>query len=146
MKSTIEDLLMLVNTEYKQKNIAFEIMNECEDFELNVFKDELLQAILNVVTNSKEALIENRVDEAKIKIHCNEDTKAVYIHISDNAGGIKEDILPKIFTPYFSTKSKKNGTGLGLYMTKTIVEENLDGELSVVNKDDGAMFSIKLPK
>lgn len=146
MKSTIEDLLMLVNTEHSQKDIAFEIVNECEDFELNIFKDELLQAIVNVVTNSKEALIENRVDEAKIKIHCNEDAEAVYIHISDNAGGIKDDILPKIFTPYFSTKSKKNGTGLGLYMTKTIVEENLDGELSVVNKDDGAIFSIKLPK
>ena len=113
---------------------------------MNTFKDGLIQAMVNILTNAKEALIRNKVVEAKINILCYEDSKSVYITISDNAGGISEEILHNIFTPYFSTKVDKNGAGLGLYITKTIVEETLDGVLSLKNLENGVEFTIELLK
>lgn len=146
MKNILDEVLLLVKEECKSNEIRIEANNECQDFKLTTFKDELTQAIINIVNNSKDALLEHKVIAPKIKIECKDDAKALYIAIADNGGGIKEEILPKIFTPYFSTKKEKHGTGLGLYMTKTIIEENLDGELSVQNKDDGVVFTITLPK
>lgn len=146
MKNILDEILLLVKEECKSNEIIIEVNNECKNFELVTFKDELTQAIINIVTNSKEALLEHKVIAPKINIVCKDNAQALYIAIADNGGGIKEEILPKIFTPYFSTKTEKNGTGLGLYMTKTIIEENLDGELSVENKDDGVIFTIILPR
>ncbi|MEA3490962.1 MAG: ATP-binding protein [Campylobacterota bacterium] len=67
------------------------------------------------------------------------------LEVSDNGGGIQEEIIENIFDPYFSTKSKKNGTGLGLYMSKIITEEHCDGELQVENITDGVLFKVILP-
>ncbi|NLC27714.1 MAG: HAMP domain-containing histidine kinase, partial [Campylobacteraceae bacterium] len=66
------------------------------------------------------------------------------LEVEDNAGGVGEEIIEKIFEPYFSTKTEKNGTGLGLYMCKTIVEEHLKGEITVENREKGACFKITL--
>lgn len=142
----IEEALFILRAECKEKNITLNVDNSCENIELSIFKDELVQAIINITTNAKEALVENAIKDPNITLTCRDDKDFVIIEMLDNAGGIKPDIMSKIFTPYFSTKKEKNGTGLGLYMTKTIVEEYLDGDIFVTNTDKGALFSIKLPK
>jgi C4-dicarboxylate-specific signal transduction histidine kinase len=79
-------------------------------------------------------------------IQIQEDTKDVYINILDNAGGIPQSVLPHIFEPYFSTKKEEEGTGIGLYMGKTIVNKHLHGSIEAKNIDNGVCFRIKIPK
>ncbi|RXK14356.1 hypothetical protein CP965_02605 [Halarcobacter mediterraneus] len=112
-----------------------------------LYKNELLQVIINILNNSKDAFLEKEVTPLnKITLEYKELKKVQKIIISDNAGGIKKEILDKIFDPYFSTKNKQNGTGLGLYMSKTIIEKHFDGKIKVSNKKDGACFEITISK
>ena len=106
--------------------------------EFTTYDNELKQVLLNLIKNSEDAFIDNKTQNRQINIKIENKT----FIISDNAGGIPSEILDKIFEPYFSTKLKKDGTGLGLYMSKMIVEEHCHGRLSVENKENGASFKI----
>ena len=106
----------------------------------STYSNELKQVILNLLKNAEDILIEKNIQDPIITII----TKDNYLSIKDNGGGIPEGIMAKIFDPYFSTKLEKNGTGLGLYMSKTIIEEHCGGKLSVANDEDGAVFTIEL--
>ena len=108
------------------------------------YENEVIQVLLNLLKNAEDALIEHKILDPRIEVFINEGDKTQSIIIIDNAGGIPEHQLEKVFDPYFSTKSK-NGTGLGLYMSKTIIQEHCQGELSVYNCDEGACFIITLP-
>jgi nitrogen fixation/metabolism regulation signal transduction histidine kinase len=122
------------------------IRNEFECLEDYMIDDRLDHVFLNIYQNASDALKENKNIEDKCiytKILKNEKNQ-IEINISDNAGGVPLNIINNIFEPYFSTKSK-NGSGLGLYMTKKIVEEYIGGSLTVRNEKDGACFSIVLP-
>jgi len=116
------------------------------DIEIMVHVNELVQVLINLVKNARDVLLERKIVKRKIFIKFYEEEKYLIIEIEDNAGGIPADIINKIFEPYFSTKSNKNGTGLGLYMCKTIVEKHSEGKLSVSNSENGAVFKIELPK
>ena len=107
---------------------------------LNIYDGEMMQVILNILKNAQDNFKTSDIKDKYIKISTNEKS----LSICDNGGGISEDILPNIFDPYFSTKDEKNGTGLGLYMSKTIVEEHHKGTLHVENKNDGVCFKINL--
>jgi len=120
-------------------DIVFDIS---EDYKFNGYPNELGQAILNIVTNAKDALIENEIQNKWIKINLVQSDKNIVLTIKDNAGGIPTEILPNLFDPYFSTKEEKNGTGLGLYITKIIIEDHMDGKINVFNGRDGAIFEI----
>ena len=113
---------------------------------LLTYKNEISQVILNIIKNSQDAFLERRIDFAEIEISTYTDESSLCLSIKDNAGGIKTDIIDKIFDLYFSTKTSKNGTGIGLYMSKIIVEDHCKGTLEVKNLKDGAIFIIKLPK
>ncbi len=122
------------------------VLDSKTDIEIMVHINELVQVLINLVKNARDVLIERKIEERKIFIKYYDEPNYVVIEIEDNAGGIPEDIVSKIFEPYFSTKSNKNGTGLGLYMCKTIVEKHSKGKLSVTNSENGAVFKIELPK
>lgn len=113
---------------------------------VSIFSRELLQVVLNILNNAKEALIEFNVEEPTIWIALYQDTDNIKISICNNGAPIKKEIKDKIFEPYFTTK-EKNGTGLGLYMSKTIIEKHFNGSLYVQNrKTDGVCFYITFPK
>jgi len=111
----------------------------------NGYSNELGQTILNIINNAKDAFVENEITDKNIYIAVKSDQEKIVITIQDNAGGISEDIIQNVFDPYFSTKLHKNGTGLGLYMSKNIIENHMMGELSVININGGAKFTIVLP-
>jgi C4-dicarboxylate-specific signal transduction histidine kinase len=112
---------------------------------------EFQQVILNLLTNAKDALITKETIQRKIIISAKEEASQVLVHFEDNAGGIDEAILPKIFEPYFTTKVHSGGTGIGLYMSSMIVKQTFKGTLKASNIYNastilGARFTITLPK
>ncbi len=110
------------------------------------FKNELSQVIVNLLVNAKDAFFEKKdISQAQISIDIKEVKQNIEISVQDNAGGIPKKLLARIFEPYFSTKGEKNATGLGLYMCKIIIEQNMKGSLHVNNEDKGARFVITIP-
>jgi PAS domain S-box-containing protein len=108
------------------------------------YNNEILQALLNILKNAIDHFATQNISPAKIYIKGYEENKHFIIEISDNGGGIPQEIIEKIFDPYFSTKDDKNGTGLGLYMTKTMIEDHCKGKIEVKNNNEGAHFKIIL--
>lgn len=109
------------------------------------FPNELQHVFINLIKNAVDALIEKNQEEKWIGISCHEENEFIVFNISDNGGGIDATLKDRVFEPYFSTKHEKNGTGLGLYMSKTIVEKHLQGAISYANTGVGVTFSVKTP-
>ncbi len=108
------------------------------------FPNELEQSLINIINNAKDALLENDAEKEKIiNISLTQKSSKVRLIIEDNGQGVPEEIIEKIFDPYFSTKTEKNGMGIGLYMTKLIIEEHMNGTINVENTKDGARFIIE---
>ncbi len=141
----VNGVLNIVKDSITNKNIELITKLNC-NHKLNTYPNEIKQVILNLIKNSEDILIEKDIKNPVITIEtkCDLDFKSPILMIKDNGGGIPDDISSQIFDPYFSTKTEKNGTGLGLYMSKTIIEEHCNGELSVSNDKYGAVFTIKL--
>ncbi|PHR71999.1 MAG: hypothetical protein COA66_07290 [Arcobacter sp.] len=144
VQAAIQQTVFLIDDSFK--NYSIKITNiACKDVILYGFESELSQVLLNLLTNSKDAFIETEVKNPLIQIKSSKKDENIEIIITDNAGGIKQDLIDKIFDPYFTTKESYNGTGLGLYMSKMIIEQNMHGELSVRNLEKGVEFSILIP-
>jgi len=109
------------------------------------FKNEYSQVVINIVNNARDMLVERKIENPKIKIFIEEDDDTAVLRIADNAGGIDESMINKIFEPFF-TKEKTNGTGIGLFMSKLIIENNMGGKLMAINSKHGAEFVIVVPK
>ena len=147
-KTNLEKMVLstknIVETSMLSNNIELDIKLDCQ-YMFEIYENEVKQVILNIIKNAEDAILENNVEKGIVKIYnsCGINQNNPTLYIKDNAGGISKDILDKIFDPYFSTKTKKDGTGLGLYMSKIIIEEHCEGKLSVYNEDDGAVFKIE---
>jgi len=141
----IDDALRIIGKSLENNNIRVEYVKKCEKV-INTYPNELLQVFLNIIQNAKEA-IKNRKQEqenAFISIAVFEEKESINILICDNGGGIPKEIANRVFEPYFTTKVK-SGTGLGLYMSKIIIEKHLQGTIRCENTEEGTCFRIALP-
>ena len=139
------DVQKLINKSFDSQNINIDIQN-VELTKRYLYKNEIIQIIINILNNSRDAFVERNIQNPQIKISFSEDDEFQNIFIEDNAKGIDDKIISNIFNPYFSTKSQKNGSGLGLYICKTILEKNNQGTIKVENKNDGVIFNIIINK
>jgi len=143
LKAVLENLFEITQSIYVTHGIDVKLnIEEC--LEVYVFPNTFAQALLNIINNAKDVLLEREIKKKEIYISAKKENDDVVVTLEDNAGGIDPQILERIFDPYFSTKKEKNGTGLGLYMTKMIIEEQLEAKISVQNSQNGAKFTIRL--
>jgi signal transduction histidine kinase len=142
-KEIIEGVLDIIQISIENKNISIKVKLDY-DAELKTYPNELKQVLMNLIKNAEDALLERDIKEPWILIKTYKDGKNAVLEVSDNGGGIEDDILDKIFDPYFSTKHGRDGTGLGLYMSKIIVEEHCGGKIKVTNDNLGAVFKVEL--
>ncbi|MBU0925277.1 cache domain-containing protein [bacterium] len=153
LKNSIKTTFELISAQFNAQNIH--IIKNIEDIRVCSYENELIQALINILNNARDALKNkgNELDKRLIFIDILKKDKNAIIKIKDNAGGINDKNIKKIFEPYFTTKQKSEGTGIGLYMTQEIIVKHLGGEINVSNKSfiyidnsyTGAEFEIKLP-
>jgi PAS domain S-box-containing protein len=109
------------------------------------YHKEYTQVLLNILGNARNALIDRKTADPLITIKAFDERGKAVVTVTDNAGGIPEMVIGKIFDPYVTTRKERGGTGIGLYMSKNIIEKNMGGALSVANVQDGAQFRIEIP-
>ena len=145
LRKEIQLVMNIISSTLDNYNIKVE-MNIDENIKIITYLNEYKQVVLNILSNAKDILIDKNLKNPLIKITVSEDKNYVILNIEDNGGGVLVEPKGKIFEPYFTTKEDSNGTGIGLYMSKIIVEKNMKGKLRVKNINDGAQFSIYIPK
>ena len=133
LQATLENNYIIVNTNFCE-----------EELKTKMVEDELIQVFINIINNAKDVLVEKDIENRWINIEASRVDESAIITIEDNAGGIPEDILPKVFDPYFTTKHQSQGTGLGLHMSHQIITDSSGGNLYVTNTKNGAKFTIEL--
>ncbi len=144
LSDVVHQAYEIIESTLHHHNITFKTYI-VDDISLICLKNELSQVILNILSNAKDALVLNHIKHPQISLTIERRQDDALIIIDDNAGGIPENIIDKIFEPYFTTKEKDNGTGIGLYMSKTIIQEHMYGTIKVSNTLSGASFKITLP-
>lgn len=154
MTQVLKNSLSITSATYKDNNISIKVNVSDEPLYANGMPSELSQAFLNILNNARDAIIEKKPALKGVYVYSEITETENVIYFQDNAGGIPQNILEKIFDPYFTTKHQSQGTGIGLYMSKDIIEKNMNGSLSVKNivqeldgiVYNGACFRVSLPK
>jgi len=144
LSEQINASLNIISSSLKTNNIMLEIIIKKNPILIG-YKNEYTQVLINIINNAKEILIKRKIKEPKITIVVTETKKDVLISIEDNAGGVNVSPIEDIFKPFF-TYEKKDGTGIGLFMSKLIIENNMHGRLWVESTENGALFKIITPK
>ncbi len=143
LNDIVNSVLQITESAIGNKNILLQKELNCHKT-FKSYPNELKQVILNLLKNAEDTLLEKKIKNPTIIIATYMKESNYILEISDNAGGVPDNIIDKIFDPYFSTKIKKNGTGIGLYMSKIIIEEHCSGKITVENGADGAIFKVIL--
>ena len=131
----------LLNSILKNITICFD---KTDDLSLSVYKNELIQVIISIISNAVDVLEQRDMKDKKIFVSIEKHDEKIQIMIEDNGGGIADEHIDRIFEPYYSTKHKYGGSGLGLYICKMIIEEHMNGTIRVYNTKIGAKFIITL--
>ncbi|GFO63629.1 hypothetical protein GMPD_15480 [Geomonas paludis] len=137
----VQQTLSLLEVSLSNLQIRTTLVSDC-DAVVNGYPSEYAQVLLNILGNAKDALVARHVADPTIRIEIGKEGDLSVVTITDNAGGIPDEIFDKIFDPYFTTKGPDRGTGVGLYMSRTIIERNMGGSLTVQNVAGGAQFRI----
>ena len=147
----IEKVLSLINSKLKNRDIH--VIKNTQDVEVTALINEFIQVLINILNNSLDAFEEQNLEKKFIFLDLYKENNSLVLIIKDNAGGIKEELLGRIFEPYFTTKHKSQGTGIGLYMSMEIIKKHMNGDINVSNEEyiydnikcKGAQFKIELP-
>ncbi len=143
LEAVSDDSLSILEPTLKISGIAVVRDYQCNESLLSL-PNELKQVLINLLKNAQEAFDDKQIKDKSIGIKTYKKDNRFYIEVYDNAGGINEAIIEKVFDPYYTTKGSLNGTGLGLYMSKIIIEDNLSGKITATNQNGGVSFLIEL--
>jgi len=138
----IKDVHDILRPQLENNSIKFNFI--CDEILFYGFPNEFKQVIINILNNSKDAIVMNKIVDGEINVEVKKIENNILITIKDNGGGIDNSIINKVFNPYFTTKFESKGTGIGLYMSKMIIEKSMDGVLSVESINETTLFTIKL--
>jgi nitrogen-specific signal transduction histidine kinase len=143
LEKLFDKALFILSSSFAKHSIEVSTTHQ-KDIVVSTFSNEVIQVLINLLKNAETILLKREIKEPHIDIKSYEKDSKKYIEIIDNAGGIDESIIDKIFDSYFTTKEQENSTGLGLYMSKFIIEDSCKGSLKVENIYQGAKFTIVL--
>lgn len=143
LRGAVDQTLSLMEGSFSGHDIAIAVV-EKGDPVITGYPNEFSQVLLNILINARDALVERQVSRPRVVIGIGVEGNRAVVSVRDNAGGISEEIIGKIFEPYFTTKGPQVGTGVGLFMSKNIIEKNMGGVLSVRNFEEGAEFEIRI--
>lgn len=142
-KDQIKTTLTMLQGMLQKNNITVDLYID-GDVKIKGYANEYNHVLINLFNNARDILLERSIESPRISIRIDESGGHSIVTFSDNGGGIPLDILDQIFDPYFTTKGEKHGTGIGLYMCKQIIENNMHGTLNAHNSDEGAVFTITI--
>ena len=143
VKDVVATALTVSDTSLKRNAVTVEV-DISDDVTVRGYRNEYTQVIVNILNNARDIFVERGIRSPRIALRAYTEKQKSILTIADNGGGIAEELMGKMFTPYFTTKANHRGTGLGLSMSKAIIENNMQGRLTVCNRDAGAEFKIEV--
>jgi C4-dicarboxylate-specific signal transduction histidine kinase len=146
ISSVLEEACAIVQPALDESSITLRVALLSDEKEYFGYANELKQIIIVLLNNAKDILQTRNITSAKIELSLSEDKEYLIIAVCDNGRGMTKNLMKRVFEPYFTTKHKSQGTGLGLYMSQKMIQNRFNGEIKVNNIEDGICFSIYLPK
>jgi len=143
INEVVTKTVSLIDASFREYRIAIDVNSE-EVLEIKGYPNDYAQVLLNILMNARDVLLERGTVEPRVTVHARMENGRSVVLVNDNAGGIGEPILERIFDLYFTTKESGLGTGIGLFMAKIIIEQNMGGRLTVRNAGHGAEFRIEV--
>lgn len=144
VSDAIKESIKFVKDSYSDSSVELIDRTQDGDTRMCSYKNELMQVIMILLNNSRDAVVGNKIEKPQVIVDLLHRDEKIEIRVKDNGGGIDEVIMDRIFEPYFTTKFKSDGTGVGLYMSKMIIEDSIGGELVLENADDGVLATLIL--